>query len=427
MSTFSDRMYTNRKTNTQMFTPPNIVDEMLDALPEEVWNSETTFLDICCKSGIFLYKIYERLMKSPMVIKDFPNFDDRRKNILDKQIMGISPDNMCRMLSTRLLYGYVEPKSKTICLDDYTCMMTNKDKRFLNDALKKEFETMKFDVVIGNPPYNSGMDLDFVDLAYKLSANLVGMITPAKWQTAADDYSGCASKNISYKAFRETIVPHMKHVCYYPACKDVFDILQVDGITWYILDKQIHNTCTVENKCKYTTEFNSITVRDIRNRQSLFNVGNEIIQYLGNYTIFRFPYQYKLKKYQVWTNTQIPGGGLSTQVARRKTQFVGESHIEEETGLNIQHSNASICSFSSDIREECEYFMSWLNCKFTRFFVAINPSKLTGTITDDCFRFVPAPPSGKFDHIYTDEELYKSFNLPQKYIDVIEAIIKERT
>ena len=33
---------------------------------------------------------------------------------------------------------------------------------------------------------------------------------------------------------------------------------------------------------------------------------------------------------------------------------------------------------------------------------------------------------GKFDHIYTDEELYKTFNLPQKYIDIIETVVKER-
>lgn len=36
------------------------------------------------------------------------------------------------------------------------------------------------------------------------------------------------------------------------------------------------------------------------------------------------------------------------------------------------------------------------------------------------------PPSGKFDHVYTDEELYEHFNLSQKYIDVIESVIKER-
>ena len=118
----------------------------------------------------------------------------------------------------------------------------------------------------------------------------------------------------------------------------------------------------------------------------------------------------------------MPGGGLSTQIAVRKTQFVGESHIEEDNGFYIEHSNASICSFSSGSKAECESF----NCKFTRFFVAINPTKLTGIITNDNFWFVPEPPTGKFDHIYTDKELYKAFNLPQKYIDVIEAVIKER-
>lgn len=67
-----------------------------------------------------------------------------------------------------------------------------------------------------------------------------------------------------------------------------------------------------------------------------------------------------------------------------------------------------------------------INCKFTRFFLLCNISKLTVTFDNDYFRFVPAPPSGKFEHIYTDEELYKAFNLPQKYIDVIESVIKER-
>lgn len=37
---------------------------------------------------------------------------------------------------------------------------------------------MKFDVVIGNPPYNKGMDLDFVDLGYKISNKYTVMITP---------------------------------------------------------------------------------------------------------------------------------------------------------------------------------------------------------------------------------------------------------
>lgn len=41
---------------------------------------------------------------------------------------------------------------------------------------------MKFDVVIGNPPYNNDLYLDFVQLGHQLSSNYVCMITPAKWQ-----------------------------------------------------------------------------------------------------------------------------------------------------------------------------------------------------------------------------------------------------
>ena len=80
-----------------------------------------------------------------------------------------------------------------------------------------------------------------------------------------------------------------------------------------------------------------------------------------------------------------------------------------------------------DTKEECEYFVSWLNTKFTRFFVAINISKLTGIICDDCFRFVPDP--GPFDHIFTDDELYRKFGLRpahEDYIKVIESVIRER-
>lgn len=46
---------------------------------------------------------------------------------------------------------------------------------------------MNFDVVIGNPPYNRGMDLDFVHKGFLISTQYTCMITPAKWQTAEAD------------------------------------------------------------------------------------------------------------------------------------------------------------------------------------------------------------------------------------------------
>jgi hypothetical protein len=43
---------------------------------------------------------------------------------------------------------------------------------------------------------------------------------------------------------------------------------------------------------------------------------------------------------------------------------------------------------------------------------------------DESWRFVPDP--GAFDHIFTDEELYKKYELTQNEIDIIESVIKER-
>ena len=50
-------------SNDEVFTPPNVVNEMLDMLPQELFsNPQTTFLDPACKTGIFLREIAKRLI-----------------------------------------------------------------------------------------------------------------------------------------------------------------------------------------------------------------------------------------------------------------------------------------------------------------------------------------------------------------------------
>lgn len=415
-----------------IFTPQNIVEDMINMLPDDFWTPDKKIIDIYTKSGRFLKEAFKRLYNSPYLAD--MDIAKRKRHILTEQLFGLTDDFTCLLLSERMLYGYAQYGKKHIkMIKNMIPFVQSQDHKFINNLLEKEFDTMKFDLVIGNPPYNKGMDLDFVDLGYKISDQYTVMITPAKWQTTADDYIGCASKNLDYKQFRELYVPHMSHVCFYPDCKDIFDIGQRDGITWYLLDKDKHQKCTVVNKCRLQKYFNSESIRSITNRESLCNIGAEIINKMGKYTVFKFVVTHG--KYQVWTNNQCPvgggvgGGALNGGYALANdgtAQYLSISRILDTSKGETSPSGASKCTFCSDNKSECESFVSWLNCKFTRFFVAINISKLTGILTDDCFRFVPAPPSGKFDHIYTDEELYKAFNLPQKYIDVIEAVVKER-
>lgn len=155
LSMLPDRLSSGKQA--QIFTPPSIAKEMLDALPNEVWNKDTTFLDPCCKSGVFLHEIYKRLMDSDSMKDAFPDKTERRKHILDKQIFGIAMDDTCWMMTTRLVYGKLMDNCHIISFgNNYTNIMTNSDKQFLYKAMKERLGQMQFNIVIGNPPYNRG-------------------------------------------------------------------------------------------------------------------------------------------------------------------------------------------------------------------------------------------------------------------------------
>ena len=90
------------------FTPPHIAKEMVDLLPDSVWNDKTTFLDLCCKTGVFLVEIYNRLDKT---LKKMPEYTDdkvRRTHILKEQLFGLSiSDGMPLLMSQRNVYGAI--------------------------------------------------------------------------------------------------------------------------------------------------------------------------------------------------------------------------------------------------------------------------------------------------------------------------------
>ena len=51
-------------SNEEVFTPPKLANEMLDLLPNELWNNANVkFLDPVSKSGVFLREIAKRLDK----------------------------------------------------------------------------------------------------------------------------------------------------------------------------------------------------------------------------------------------------------------------------------------------------------------------------------------------------------------------------
>ena len=67
-------------SSDEVFTPPKIVNQILDTLPIEIWNDKSLkFLDPGCKSGVFLREVSKRLMRG--LVKDFPEEEGRRNHI----------------------------------------------------------------------------------------------------------------------------------------------------------------------------------------------------------------------------------------------------------------------------------------------------------------------------------------------------------
>ena len=297
---------------------------------------------------------------------------------------------------------------------------------------------MNFNVVIGNPPYNRGGDIDFVNLSYKIQTDFVVMITPAKWQTA-DDSKGNYKSKMTYSQFRKKLVPHMREVVYYPNSLDVFEkVYQIDGISYFIIEKSnTFGTVKITNRCKSNSLLNQTVERQIRDN-SLLNIYADIgsfVQQQYGYATFKIS-QVKCcckGRYQLWCNTQMPGNQLVQGDGR--ALGIGLMTIIDTAKEKIGRDSDIEMIYAQDNVHSVVYVKQFLRSKFTRFWLVQNVQKLNNILVDHYFRFVPSPMvldeqgnrvTGKFDHIYTDEELYKTWNLPQKYIDVIEAVIKER-
>lgn len=75
-------------SNDEVFTPPEVVNKMLDMLPQELFaDPKTTFLDPATKTGVFLREIAKRCLDAQL-----PNYKERSTEIAEKKKLGIPLD-----------------------------------------------------------------------------------------------------------------------------------------------------------------------------------------------------------------------------------------------------------------------------------------------------------------------------------------------
>ena len=224
-------------SNDEVFTPPGLVNDMLDLLPGKLWsNPDAKFLDPVSKSGVFLREIAKRLMLG--LEKKIPNKQKRINHIFENQLYGIAITELTAFLSRRSVYCSKTANGKYAVADNFTteqgniryermqhtwengkCVHCGASQEVYdrgdeaesyaynfihtdnptalftstNSTTKKKLkkgQEVKFDVIIGNPPYQlsdggfgkSAAPLyhKFVEQAKKLNPKYLMMIIPSR-------------------------------------------------------------------------------------------------------------------------------------------------------------------------------------------------------------------------------------------------------
>ena len=98
-----------QQTN-QIFTPKNVVKNMIDKLqaenPEDFTDPKKTFADLYMKSGLFIAEIVKRLYVG---LKDkIPDDEKRLKHILEHQVYGFAPSEIIYNIARNFIFGFDE-------------------------------------------------------------------------------------------------------------------------------------------------------------------------------------------------------------------------------------------------------------------------------------------------------------------------------
>ena len=294
-------------SNDEVFTPPEIVNQMLDMLPQELFqNPDTTFLDPACKTGVFLREIAKRLIKG--LEPQFPDLQERIDHIFHKQLFGIAITELTSLLSRRGVYcskypntdfsvskfdtaeGNIRFKRSPHTWVGGKCIYcgANKEQYDRGDELEthayefihkkdaKEILNMKFDVIISNPPYQlsdgggtgaSAMPIyqHFVQQAAKLKPTYLSMIIPSRWFAGGKGLDDFRSYMLNCK--------NISRIVDYPNSADCFPGVTIaGGVCYFLWEKEYNGACEIVNMKDNTvlsTDIRSLNEYDVFVRDNI--------------------------------------------------------------------------------------------------------------------------------------------------------------
>lgn len=489
--------------NDDVYTPPKVVAAMLEILPTHVWTEPNyTWLDPATKSGIYLREVFKRLMVGLAAWE--PNGEKRRAHILQNMLFGAATTQINGEIARRTLYqtrdatgaGVRDPALADLVVQfddaggnipfvetDHTLDPLGKYKgakcelcggpaalirrhresfaySFIHETYPpQEMINMQFDVIVGNPPYQIGVEGNnrtkplynlFVERAITLNPRYLVMITPSRWFTGG----------LGLDQFRRRMLAdrRLRIMVDNPKLFDVFPQAEIKGGVSYFLWQRDY-----DGDCEFSTRvagvIQSTLKRDLRNGKGVLVRSNEaerIIEkvlesgdksiesrvssqkpfgLLSNFS--EFTAEPAHAPVRLWKRDRAEAYIRRDQVTQGQglidhwkvlTPEAGDGHGRVPalvTGNPFVAGPGSACTQTFLVagthptQEAAERFAAYLRTKFVRFL--IHARKASQHTTSDTYAFVP---DIVMDRVWTDAALYERYKLTLDEQEFIENEIR---
>jgi len=477
-------------SSDEVFTPPEIAKLILDNLPKEIWEDENIkFLDPVSKTGVFLREITSRLIDG--LERKIPNLEKRINHILRNQVYGLSITELTSLISRRTLYcskyansefsiskfndvegniKFINSKhkwnQKNVCencgvnkeLYDRNKKLENYAYSFIHEQNLDNIFDMKFDVIIGNPPYQMSdggavasakpIYQKFVETAKKLNPRYLTMIIPSRWFSGGKGLDGFREEMLNDK--------RISKIFDFPNSSDCFPGVEIKGgVCYFLWERDYSGECeitNIDNDKKNTTKRPLLEKNlnfFIRYNQSIsiirkvleFNE-NKFNHLVSSRKCYGFPTNFRGKTKNEKNKTKIYQNGGYGYISEKnvvlgrkniqkhkifitKAYGAGESFPHQILNTPFYGEINSVCTetyieigpFKS--KQVCGNVMSYIKTKFFRFLVLM--IKNTQDATRGVYRLVPIQ---NFETQIDDKFLFKKYKLTKNEIEFIDAMIR---
>lgn len=477
-------------SNDEVFTPPSLVNDILDLLPAELWsNPNAKFLDPVSKSGVFLREMAKRLMKG--LETQIPDKQERINHIFSQQLYGIAITDLTALLSRRSVYCSKTANGKYSICDTFNdeqgniryqrmkhtwqsgkCNYCGASQEVYDreDALEtyaynfihtdkpEKIFNMKFDVIVGNPPYQlsdggagvsaSPLYHKFVEQAIKLNPRYLSMIIPSRW------FAG--GKGLD--EFRERMLNDTRivQIIDYFDSNECFPGVDISGgVCYFLWNKEYKGNCSVTSIRNGNKSVLDRPLLELNSKTFIrFNEAIAIVRKIQSFKEPTFDTIVSSRKpFGLATNVIIKekkgendvpiyaypkNGYISKNKILKNADWIDKYKILMAKAYGERGSfpylmlskpfiaeNNSCCSETYiligpfDLKKEAENTVSYIKTKFFRFLILLK--KNTQDATKQVYSFIPMQ---DFNEPWTDEKLHIKYGLTEDEIAFIDSMIR---